>query len=138
MAGQGVKCRALNAGRIKNRRGVNVPNSKVDLPALTPKDQADLRFGVQNDIDFVAASFVRKAQDITDIRAYLATQMAEFWPPEHPHPKIIAKIESTEGLKNFEEILAVADGCVLGRACKRGKEAGLGWASDWFGLYMCT
>lgn len=63
-----------------------------------------------SDIDFVAASFVRKAGDIHEIRSYLAEQMAEFWPAAHPHPKIIAKIESTEGLQNFDEILAESDG----------------------------
>jgi pyruvate kinase len=113
--GKGVRCKALNSGKIKNRRGVNIPNSKVDLPALTAKDQADLKFGVQNDIDFVAASFVRKAQDIHDIRAYLAEQMKVFHPPSHPPPKIIAKIESTEGLKNFEEVLEAADGIMVAR-----------------------
>lgn len=57
---------------------------------------------------------MRKAGDIHEIRSYLAEQMAEFWPAAHPHPKIIAKIESTEGLQNFEEILAVSDGWVGG------------------------
>ncbi|GAB5034392.1 pyruvate kinase [Nannochloropsis oceanica] len=113
--GHGVICKALNSGKIKNRRGVNVPNSKVDLPALTVKDQADLSFGVQNDIDFVAASFVRKAQDIHDIRAYLAQEMSKHWPATHLPPKIIAKIESTEAIQNYEEIMEAADGIMVAR-----------------------
>ncbi|TFJ83603.1 hypothetical protein NSK_004708 [Nannochloropsis salina CCMP1776] len=113
--GQGVLCRALNSGKIKNRRGVNVPKSKVDLPALTTKDKADLSFGIQNDVDFVAASFVRKAQDILDIRAYVKEEMSKFWPATHLVPKIIAKVESTEAIQNYEEIMLAADGIMVAR-----------------------
>jgi len=88
---------------------------QVDLPALTVKDKADLSFGVQNDIDFVAASFVRKAQDIHDIRAYLSQEMTKFWPATHLPPKIIAKIESTEAIQNYEEIMEAADGIMVAR-----------------------
>jgi pyruvate kinase len=110
---EGVKCVALNTARIKDRRGVNIPQAQIELPALTEKDKRDLRFGIKWDIDFIAASFVRKAQDILDIRAFVAEEMAKHWAPDHPHPKIVAKIESTEGLKNFQEILAVTDAIMV-------------------------
>ena len=102
-----VKVRARNNGFISSKKGVNLPNTDVDLPALSEKDKADLRFGVKNNVDMVFASFIRRAQDIKDIREVLGTDGA--------HIQIIAKIENRQGLNNFPEILAETDGVMVAR-----------------------
>ena len=96
-----------NTGMLGNRKGVNLPGLAVELPAMSEKDKEDIRWGIQNDIDFIAASFVRKAADIVDIKNYVAHLVREIYPndPNYPHPKIISKIESTEALDNFDTVL---------------------------------
>jgi pyruvate kinase len=102
-----VKVRARNNGSISSKKGVNLPNTDVDLPALSEKDKADLRFGVKNNVDMVFASFIRRAQDIKDIREVLGK--------DGTHIQIIAKIENRQGLNNFAEILAETDGVMVAR-----------------------
>ncbi|MBD3948666.1 pyruvate kinase [Tuanshanicoccus lijuaniae] len=97
-----------NTGVLKSKKGVNVPNVSVNLPGITPKDEADIRFGVQEGIDFIAASFVRRASDVMEIRAILEEE-------GDPKVKIISKIENQEGVDNIEEILAVSDGIMVAR-----------------------
>jgi pyruvate kinase len=96
-----------NTGKIGTKKGCNLPGIKVDLPALTDKDVADLEFGVKNGIDFIAASFTRKADDVRAIRKVLG--------PKGSNIKIISKIENLEGMDNFDEILEESDGIMVAR-----------------------
>lgn len=103
-----VVCRALNNGVLSNHKGVNLPGSKTNLPAITPKDIDDIKFGIENDIDLIAASFVRKKEDVYEIRRILEDNGGE-------HIKIISKIESQEGVDNIEEIIEASDGIMVAR-----------------------
>ncbi|KAL2268435.1 hypothetical protein VTJ83DRAFT_3281 [Remersonia thermophila] len=102
-----IKVKARNNGFISSRKGVNLPNTDVDLPALSEKDINDLKFGVKNNVDMIFASFIRRAQDIRDIRAVLGE--------EGKHIQIISKIENRQGLNNFAEILEETDGVMVAR-----------------------
>jgi pyruvate kinase len=97
----------LNSGKLGEKKGVNLPNVKVDLPALTEQDKQDLLFGVKQGVDFIAASFVRKPDDVHEIRKVLGSRGESI--------KIISKIENAEGLENFDEILKVTDGIMVAR-----------------------
>jgi len=103
-----VFCQVINGGIVTNRKNVNIPGATSKLPAITEKDIADINFGINNDIDIIAASFIRKASDIYEIRRILEQRRAE-------HIQIIAKIENQEGVDNCEEILKVADGLMVAR-----------------------
>jgi len=103
-----VICRVLNSGRVSNHKGINVPNVHMDMPFLSASDKADLLFGVQMDVDFVAASFVRSAQDVVDMRKYLNYYGGH-------HIGIISKIENAEGIDNFDAILEKSDGIMVAR-----------------------
>ena len=100
----------MNNGELGSRKGVNLPGVKVDLPAVTQKDVEDITFGVENNVDFVAASFIRKAEDVLKIRSLL-----DGLGPRGERVKIISKIENQEGLDNFEDILEVSDGIMVAR-----------------------
>nr|AIT69996.1 pyruvate kinase [Dictyopteris undulata] len=104
-----------NSGELKSRRGVNLPGAKVDLPALSKKDKIDITFGIERDVDFVAASFVRKGEDVRSIRHFIAEAHDNIWPAEHPKPRIISKIENMEAVDNFKEILHLSDGIMVAR-----------------------
>lgn len=103
-----IICKVLNDGIIKNHKGVNVPNVSINLPSVTEKDKKDLIFGCKMGVDFVAASFVRKASDVLEIRSLLNSHSGE-------NIQIIAKIESQEGVNNIDSILEVADGIMVAR-----------------------
>jgi len=106
--GQEILCIVQNAGTIKDNKGVNVPNVKINLPAITPKDKKDIEFGIEQGIDFIAASFVRKASDVLAIREILEEHNAT-------NIQIISKIENQEGVDNIDEILEVSDGLMVAR-----------------------
>lgn len=106
--GSDIHTRILNGGQLKSKKGVNVPGVAINLPGITEKDAADIRFGLEQGIDFIAASFVRKASDILEIRKILEEQ-------NQPDVQIIAKIENQEGVDNIDEILAIADGIMVAR-----------------------
>ena len=102
-----IICTVLNSGKIKTKKGVNVPGVHLSMPYLSQKDREDIIFGVQNGFDFIAASFVRTAQDVYDIRNLLNEYDSNI--------RIIAKIENMQGIQNLEEIINVADGIMVAR-----------------------
>ena len=103
-----IVCTVANGGELGEKKGVNVPNVRVKLPAITEKDKADIIFGIQQDIDFIAASFIRNAAGIKEIRKILHEHHAE-------QIAIIAKIENAEGVENIDEIIGAADGIMVAR-----------------------
>jgi len=103
-----ITLKAKNTHRIKNRRGVNVPNTKINMPFLSQKDKNDIIFGAQQKVDFIAASFVQSAEDVLSIRKLLKEQNAE-------EILIISKIENQEGVDNIDEIIEASDGIMYAR-----------------------
>ncbi|WP_145416513.1 pyruvate kinase [Staphylococcus hominis] len=103
-----VKCDILNTGELKNKKGVNLPGVKVNLPGITDKDAADIKFGIKEDIDYIAASFVRRPSDVLDIREILEQE-------NNDNITIFPKFENQEGIDNIEEILEVSDGLMVAR-----------------------
>ncbi len=127
-----IHCRVVNGGELGEKKGINVPNVKVQLPVVTEKDKADIIFGIEQKIDFIAASFIRNAEGVKEIRKILEEHHAEDIAiiakienaegleniDEEHHAEdiaIIAKIENAEGLENIDEISEVADGSMVAR-----------------------
>ena len=105
--GTDIVCTVVNGGELGMRKGVNVPNVKIKLPALTEKDKADIRFGIEQGFDFIAASFVRTADAVREIRAMLDEAGSSI--------QIIAKIENAEGIENLDDIIEASDGIMVAR-----------------------
>lgn len=106
--GQDIHCTVENGGTLSANKSINIPGVKIHLPALTEKDVSDIKFGVEHDFDFIAASFVRRAADVQAVREVLDQFGGQ-------DVKIIAKIENQEGVDNIDEILAAADGVMVAR-----------------------
>ena len=102
-----IRCRVENSGVMKNHKGVNVPGVSLSMPYMSQQDKDDILFGVEQGFDFIAASFVRCAADVREIRRVLNAA--------HSRIRIIAKIENQEGVSNLREILAEADGVMVAR-----------------------
>ena len=103
-----IKTKVMNSGTLKNKKGVNVPGVSVKLPGITEKDAQDILFGIEQGVDFIAASFVRRATDVLEIRQLLEENNGS-------HIQIIPKIENQEGVDNINEILEVSDGLMVAR-----------------------
>ena len=103
-----IVCEVRDAGWVSTKKGVNVPDIHLDMPFLSERDKEDLLFGIEQDVDFIAASFTRSVEDVQDIRTFLDQNGGA-------HIRIISKIENPEGIRNFQEILAASDGIMIAR-----------------------
>lgn len=103
-----VVCKVVEGGEISSKKGINIPYVRLDMPYLSDRDKSDLIFGIENDVDFVAASFVRTKEDVTELRKFLDYHGGHA-------VKIISKIENMEGVSNFDEILENSDGIMVAR-----------------------
>ncbi len=103
-----IVCRILNGGTVSDHKGINVPNVNISMPYISEKDRLDIIFGIENDVDFIAASFVRSADDILKIREIFKEKNCN-------NIKIISKIENRQGVDNIDEILEVSDGIMIAR-----------------------
>ena len=108
VSGRDIRCTVENGGTLSANKSINIPGVHIHLPALTEKDVADIRFGVENDFDYIAASFVRQAADVEAVRQVLRDCGGS-------DIRIIAKIENQEGVDNLDEILSAADGIMVAR-----------------------
>lgn len=103
-----IKTKVLNNGTLKNKKGVNVPGVSVNLPGITEKDARDIVFGIEQGVDFIAPSFIRRSTDVLEIRELLEEHNAQ-------DIQIIPKIENQEGVDNIDAILEVSDGLMVAR-----------------------
>lgn len=106
--GTDIVCVCANDGTVKNKRGINVPGIELGFDFISEKDRADIEFGCQQDVNFIAASFVRRPQDVLDVKKILVEN-------GKPDIQIIAKIENSEGVEKMDDIIAVADGIMVAR-----------------------
>lgn len=106
--GKDIICEVINGGKLTNRKSINIPGMNINLPSITQKDIDDIKFGIIAGFDYIAASFVRKPEDVIAIRKILEEN-------DGTHIKIISKIENREGINNFDKILEVSDGIMVAR-----------------------
>lgn len=105
--GTDIVCKVINGGMLGSRKGVNVPNVRVNLPSITEKDKADIEFGLENGIDYIAASFIRNADAVKEIKEIIGAH--------NMHVGVISKIENVEGVENIDAIINVSDGIMVAR-----------------------
>lgn len=101
-------CQALTSGKLSNHKGVNIPDKYLEMEYLSETDKSDILFGIEKDVDYIAASFMRRRQDALDLKNFLADNGGD-------KIQVIAKIENLEGIENFEEILEIVDGVMVAR-----------------------
>jgi len=106
-----LETKVVDPGTIKNHKGVNIPGADLDIEVITPKDKRDLFFSLENDVDFVAISFVKNSENLRDLRKLIASKIKN----ESKQPKIISKIERKEAVDNLEDILTETDGVMVAR-----------------------
>lgn len=106
--GEDIICKVIRGGEISDNKGVNIPNISLNQPYLSDKDKEDILFALENDLDYIAASFVRRKEDITCLREFIKQNGGS-------DILIISKIENTEGIDNFDEILECSDGIMVAR-----------------------
>lgn len=108
VCGNDIVCHVVSGGKVSNRKGVNIPGKSLKLEYISPADREDILFGIEMDVDYIAASFVRTASDVEQLRMLLNDNGGS-------HIRIISKIENMEGIENFREILALSDGIMVAR-----------------------
>lgn len=113
--GREIKCLVKNGGLLTSHKGVNLPESKLRIPAITEKDKKDLEFGIKNGVDMVALSFVRSASDIEELKNLISKLDKKYQGKKVLPTQIVVKIEKREAVKNFNKILAVTDGVMVAR-----------------------
>ena len=106
--GSEIHCRVVHGGRISDHKSINLPQISLSLPYLSDRDKEDLLFGIRQDVDYIAASFVRSKNDITELRKFIHYNGGH-------DIRIISKIENMEGVNNFSEILQASDGIMVAR-----------------------
>lgn len=102
-----LRCKVIDGGTLGSRKHVNLPGVRVNLPAITKKDREDIQFGLDNDVDFIALSFVRSAKDVEELREFMGSKQNT--------TKIVAKIEDQEGVTNIHDIVRLSDGVMVAR-----------------------
>ncbi len=107
VSGRNIRCRVVHGGELRSYKGLNTPGTRINLPALGDKDRKDIEMALENEVDFLAASFTRSAEDVLEIRRLIEKKGGRIM--------ILAKIESEEGVENFDSILEVADGIMVAR-----------------------
>ena len=108
IVGKDIVCEVIQGGKLTNRKSINIPDFIVNLPGITEKDIEDIKYGIEAGFDYIAASFIRKPQDVLEIKQVLKENNGE-------HIKVISKIENREGIDNFDKILEVSDGIMIAR-----------------------
>ena len=103
-----IICRVVSGGKVSNRKGVNIPGTSLDLDYISEADRRDILFGIKMDVDYIAASFVRRGEDVKELRKLLDDNGGE-------KIRIISKIENMEGIENFDDILSLSDGIMVAR-----------------------
>ena len=109
--GKDIECKVVNGGLVQSHKGINIPDSAIKFPIITKKDLRDLKFGLENDVDYVAISFVRSQDDILNLKKLIA----KYNPVKNEEPLVIAKIEKPEAIRNFDEILVATDAVMVAR-----------------------
>lgn len=108
LSGSDVICKVNNGGKLSNNKSINIPGCSIDMPYISDRDKSDILFGIENDVDFIAASFVRTKDDVWDLRRLLNENGGE-------EIKIISKIENMQGVENIDDIVAASDGIMVAR-----------------------